>query len=81
MRYSGSKSTYIVQCIFAHNFGTPTFIEEQKNKPTLTKRIEGTHIEDKDRFPPAKKIALEIVAAVASNDFTVIDKRLEPQAL
>ena len=42
MRYSGPKSTYAVQCIFAHNFITPTFLQEQKTKPELTKRIEGT---------------------------------------
>lgn len=41
-RYSGPVSTYSVQCVFAHNFITPTFIEEQKNKPGLTKRLEGT---------------------------------------
>lgn len=81
MRYSGPKSTYVVQCVFAHNFVTPTFIEEQKHKPPLTKRIEGTHVEDESRFPPADKIAPEIVAAVATGDFAVTDTRLEPQVL
>ncbi|RYP51215.1 hypothetical protein DL768_003421 [Monosporascus sp. mg162] len=84
MRYSGPKSTYIVQCIFAHNYITPTFLEEQKNKPDLTKRIERTNADltslEKD-FPYAHKIAPEIVAAAASNDFAVMDKRLGPQVL
>ncbi|RYP61587.1 hypothetical protein DL770_009764 [Monosporascus sp. CRB-9-2] len=91
MRYSGPQSTYVVQCIFAHNFITPTFLEEQKSKPSLTKRIEGTEAIGggsaadisalESRFPHAHKIAPEIVAAVASNDFAVLDKRLEPQIL
>ncbi|KAI1390362.1 uncharacterized protein F4822DRAFT_233968 [Hypoxylon trugodes] len=84
MRYSNSKSTYIVQYIFAHNFITPTFIEEQKNKPELTKQIEGTTgslAELEKSFPYAAKIAPEIVAEVASNNFAITDKRVEPQFL
>ncbi|KAI4865899.1 hypothetical protein F4820DRAFT_418481 [Hypoxylon rubiginosum] len=85
MRYSGPKSTYAVQCIFAHNYITQTFLEEQKMKPDLCKRIEGTTATDlatlEKHFPYAAKIAPEIVAAVASNDFAVTDKRLEPQFL
>lgn len=68
MRYSGPVSTYTVHCVFAHNFITPTFLEEQKNKPELTKRLEGTtgDLSDLERhFPYAEKIAPEIVAAVA----------------
>ncbi|RYP80596.1 hypothetical protein DL770_006144 [Monosporascus sp. CRB-9-2] len=84
MRYSGPRSTYIVQCIFAHNYIMPTFLEEQKNKPELTKRIEQTSGDlaalEKD-FPYAYKIAPEIVAAASSNDFAVMDKRLGPQVL
>ncbi|RYP12458.1 hypothetical protein DL765_007312 [Monosporascus sp. GIB2] len=34
--------TQIVQCIFAHNYITLTFLKEQKNKSELTKRIEQT---------------------------------------
>lgn len=82
-RYSGPVSSYSVQCIFAHNFITPTFIEEQKNKPDLTKRLEGTTGELKDverNFPYAEKIAPEIVAAVATGDYAIMDGRFEPQA-
>lgn len=83
-RYNNSKSTYSVQCIFAHNFITPTFIEEQKHKPDLTKRFEGTTGELKDleqsgKFPYAAEIASELVDAVAKGDFAVMDGRFEPQ--
>lgn len=84
MRYSGPKSTYKVQCVFAHNFITPTFIEENKNKPALTKRMEGTSGELADlekQFPYAAKIAPEIVANVASGDYAVCDNRADPQLL
>jgi 3-dehydrosphinganine reductase len=83
-RYSGPISDYKVQCVFAHNFITPAFIEEQKNKPELTKRLEGTtgNLEDlrkTGKFPDAEKIAPEIVEAVAKGDFAVMDGRFEPQ--
>ena len=84
MRYSGPKSTYAVQCIFAHNFITPTFLQEQKTKPELTKRIEGTSGELHElekQFPYAAKIAPEIVANVASGDYAVCDGRFDPQLL
>ncbi|RYP00928.1 hypothetical protein DL764_006351 [Monosporascus ibericus] len=42
MRYLGPKSTYIVRCIFVHNYITSMFLEEQKNKLELTERIEQT---------------------------------------
>ncbi|KAF2638708.1 hypothetical protein P280DRAFT_471272 [Massarina eburnea CBS 473.64] len=84
LRYNNPKSTYTVQCVFAHNFITPTFIEEQKNKPYLTKRIEGTtgeleELEKTGKFPYAAKIAPEIVAAIHKGDFAVMDGRFEPQ--
>ncbi|KAI6093203.1 hypothetical protein F4821DRAFT_253181 [Hypoxylon rubiginosum] len=80
-----SPPTYAVQCIFAHNYITQTFLEEQKMKPDLCKRIEGMTATDvttlEKHFPHVAKIAPEIVAAVASNDFAITDKRLEPQFL
>ncbi|KAF2445300.1 short chain dehydrogenase [Karstenula rhodostoma CBS 690.94] len=82
-RYSGPISTYSVQCVFAHNFITPTFIEEQRNKPELTKRLEGTTgdlSKIEKGFPYAEKIAPEIVANVAKGDFAIMDGRFEPQA-
>lgn len=84
MRYSGPVSEYQVQCVFAHNYITPTFLEEQKNKPDLTKRIEGTTgglKELEKQFPYAHKIAPEIVQAAEKGDFAVMDKRLDPQVI
>ncbi|KAF2260235.1 putative short chain dehydrogenase/ reductase [Lojkania enalia] len=84
LRYNNPKSTYAVQCVFAHNFITPTFIEEQKHKPDLTKRLEGTtgdlaELEKSGKFPYAAKIAPEIVAAIDKGDFAIMDGRFEPQ--
>ncbi|PVH95578.1 hypothetical protein DM02DRAFT_660022 [Periconia macrospinosa] len=82
-RYSGPVAKYSAQYIFAHNFITPTFIEEQKNKPDLTKRLEGITGDLKElekRFPYVEKIALEIVESVARGDFAIMDGRFEPQA-
>jgi 3-dehydrosphinganine reductase len=84
IRYNNPKTTYAVQCVFAHNFITPTFIEEQKRKPALTKRIEGTTgdiaaLEKTGNFPRAAKIAPEIVAAIDKGDFAVMDGRFESQ--
>jgi 3-dehydrosphinganine reductase len=76
-------SSYSVQCVFAHNFITPTFIEEQKNKPDLTKRLEGTTGDLKKlekKFPYAEKLAPEILAALADGDYAVMDSRFESQA-
>ncbi|KAF1998468.1 short chain dehydrogenase [Amniculicola lignicola CBS 123094] len=81
-RYSGPKSTYKVQCVFAHNFITPTFIEEQANKPALTKKLESTEGDLKTlekNFPSAEKIAPEIVANIENGDYAVMDGRFEPQ--
>ncbi|KAI1779429.1 hypothetical protein F4818DRAFT_436742 [Hypoxylon cercidicola] len=88
--YVAYSAAEAVQCVFAHNFVTPTFLEEQTTKPDLTKRIEGASGIDsgsavdisalEGRFPSAEKTAPEIVA-VASDDFAVLDKRLEPQVL
>jgi 3-dehydrosphinganine reductase len=82
-QYSGPVSNYSVQCVFAHNFITPTFIEEQKNKPDLTKRLEGTTgdlSEIEKSFPYAENIAPEIVASIDKGDYAVMDGRFEPQA-
>ena len=81
-RHSGLISTYSAQCVFAHNFITPSFIEEQKRKPDLTKRLEGTQGDLKTlekNFPYAEKIAPEIVDAIATGDYAVLDGRFEPQ--
>ncbi|KAF2877770.1 putative short chain dehydrogenase/ reductase [Massariosphaeria phaeospora] len=84
LRYTSPLSTYTTQCIFAHNFITPTFLRENAAKPALTKRIErtsGALADLEKQFPYAAAIAPEIVAAVATGDFAVLDARLEPQLL
>ncbi|KAJ4305133.1 hypothetical protein N0V90_000663 [Kalmusia sp. IMI 367209] len=63
-RYSGPVSDYKIQLILAHNFITPTFIEEQKHKPALTKRLEGTdlslaELEKTGKFPLRCTISAE----------------------
>jgi 3-dehydrosphinganine reductase len=84
MRYSCPKYAYVVQCAFAHNFITSSLLEKLKHKPGLTKRIEETDGELADlerRFPYAEKIAPDIVAAVESNEFAVMDRQFIPQLL
>ncbi|KAK7752364.1 hypothetical protein SLS62_005701 [Diatrype stigma] len=49
VRCSGPKSTCVVQCVFAHNCITPTFLEEQKAKPDLCKRIEALPLRGQGR--------------------------------
>ncbi|KAF2116455.1 short chain dehydrogenase [Lophiotrema nucula] len=81
-RYNNPKSTYKVQCVFAHNFISDTFLIEQQNKPSLTKRLENTEGDLKmleKKFPYAEKIAPEIVDAVAKGDYAVLDGRFESQ--
>jgi 3-dehydrosphinganine reductase len=83
-RYNNPKSTYSVQCVFAHNFITPSFIEEQKHRPDLTKRLEGTvgdldDLEKSGKFPTAEKIAPEILDAIEKGNFAVMDGRFESQ--
>lgn len=85
MRYSGPKSLYVVQCVFVHNFITPSLLEELEHKPGLTKRIEETDGDLADlekRFPYPQQIARDVVAAVErSHDFAVMDRQLVPQLL
>lgn len=84
-RYSGPKSTYIVQCVFAHNFITTTFLREQERKPELTKRIEGTSavtLEELEKeIPYASTVAQQVITDAESDDFAIVDRRLIPQLL
>ncbi|KAF2651118.1 putative short chain dehydrogenase/ reductase [Lophiostoma macrostomum CBS 122681] len=82
-RYTTPLSTYTTQCIFAHNFISPTFLHEQTLKPALTKRLEGSTASTlnqlEKQFPYAAQIAPELVKAVARGDFAVVDGRFESQ--
>ncbi|ORY07685.1 hypothetical protein BCR34DRAFT_435941, partial [Clohesyomyces aquaticus] len=65
-------------------FITLTFIEKQKHKLLLTKKIEGTKgdlatLKKTGKFPYAENIAPEIVANIEKGEFAVIDSRFEIQ--
>ena len=80
LRLSGPASTYTIHCAFPSNFISPAFLEEQKSKPELTKRIEGTTgstAELERRFPSAEKVAKGIIAGVARGDFALCDDSVE----
>ena len=80
LRLSGPVSKYTVHCAFPSNFISPAFVEEQKSKPELTKRLEGTTgsiAELEQRFPSAEKVARGIIAGVARGDFALCDDSME----
>ena len=84
LRLSGPASTYTIHCAFPSNFISPAFLEEQKSKPELTKRIEGTTgstAELERRFPSAEKVAKGIIAGVARGDFALCDDSVESSLL
>ncbi|KAL0935777.1 short chain dehydrogenase [Colletotrichum truncatum] len=66
--YSNAASQYTIHCAFPGTVLTDTFFEEQKNKPTITKRMESTDgAEDKLRakYPSAHDVAEAIVHGTA----------------
>lgn len=67
---------YSIHVAFPANIDTEAFFEEQKNKPRLTKEIEGTTadpVELKKKLPSAKMIADGILDGVAAGDFAICD--------
>ena len=84
LRFSGPASTYTIHCAFPSNFISPAFLEEQKSKPELTKRMEGTTgsmTELEQRFPSAEKIARGIIAGGERGDFAICDDSMESGVL
>lgn len=80
LRLSGPASVYTIHCAFPSNFISPAFLEEQKSKPELTKRMEGTMgsmAEMEQRFPSAEKVARGIIAGVERGDFALCDDSTE----
>ena len=60
-------NTFKVHVSFPGPFITEAFLEEQDNKPNLTKAIEGTNLsrtELEQKIPPARAIAKRIIAGV-----------------
>ncbi|KAF2020601.1 short chain dehydrogenase [Aaosphaeria arxii CBS 175.79] len=74
--YSNPGTKYTIQCAFPSNIMTDAFIEEQKNKPQLTKEMEETNKdldELKKKLPSAAKVAQYIVSRLNSDDFAICD--------
>ena len=80
LRLSSQASTYTIHCAFPSTFITPGFLEEQKLKPVLTKRMEGTMgstAELKQRYPSAEEVARLVVVGVERGDFALCDDSTE----
>ena len=80
LRLSSPVTTYTLHCAFPSTFITPGFIEEQKLKPELTKRMEGTVgsiAELKQQYPSAEKVARGIIAGMEKGDFALCDDSME----
>ena len=74
MRYSGSSSQYSVHVAFPSNFISPSFVDEQKNKPALTRRLEGTSASTPElakKLHSASQVAEYIVAAVDRGQYVI----------
>ena len=84
LRLSGPVSTYTIRCAFPSNFISQAFTEEQKMKPDLTKRMEGTLgsiAELEKRFPSAEEVAQGIIKGVGSDDFAICNDSNEAALL
>ncbi|EME79086.1 uncharacterized protein MYCFIDRAFT_34072 [Pseudocercospora fijiensis CIRAD86] len=74
----GAISDYKIHCAFPSNFGSAAFLEEQKHKPVMTCRFEGTLVESEEellkRVPTARYVAERIVHGVEQGkDFVILD--------
>ncbi|CAI0642211.1 unnamed protein product [Colletotrichum noveboracense] len=73
--YSTATCQYKVHCAFPNTFMTDAFLDEQKTKPDLTKRIESSDgpIEKlKTKMLSAEYVAEYIVRGVAKGDFALV---------
>jgi 3-dehydrosphinganine reductase len=66
---------YTVQCAFLSNINTEAFFEEQKNKPKLKKKLEGTagDMAALQKLSFAQKVANYILSKVDSSNFAISD--------
>ncbi|KAJ6442335.1 short chain dehydrogenase/reductase family oxidoreductase [Purpureocillium lavendulum] len=74
MRYSGSSSQYSVHVAFPSNFISSSFVDEQKNKPALTRRLEGTSASTPElakKLHSASQVAEYIAAAVDGGQYVI----------
>ncbi|KAF1973051.1 hypothetical protein BU23DRAFT_580572 [Bimuria novae-zelandiae CBS 107.79] len=70
------RMEYSIHIAFPANIGTEAFFEEHRNKPQLTKEMEGTAadpVELRKKLPSAKKTANAILDGVATGDFAICD--------
>ncbi|KIL92307.1 short chain dehydrogenase reductase family [Fusarium avenaceum] len=73
-RYSGPMTRYSVHISFPSNFISPSFMDEIKNKPELTKQLEGTTApmsELMQKLHSSKQVASYIVKKVDKGDFVI----------
>ncbi|KAF4997925.1 hypothetical protein FGRMN_3516 [Fusarium graminum] len=73
-RYSGPTTKYSVHVSFPSNFISPSFIEEVKNKPELTKKLEGTTApmaELMQKLHSSKQVADYIIKKVDKGEFVI----------
>jgi 3-dehydrosphinganine reductase len=82
--YSSPTRTYSIHCAFPSTFISDAFFEEQKDKPHLTKEIEGTVGTEEEmikKHPSAKKMTDIILTGLAKGDFAICDESLESPLL
>lgn len=76
LRYCSALSTYSVHIAFPADFVSPGFVEEQKTKTPLTKRIQGTDrslAELERKFPSSEKVASLVITAVDRGDYIICE--------
>jgi 3-dehydrosphinganine reductase len=78
LRYNTPTSShkYTVHCGFFSNFSSDAFVQEQKYKPDLTKRLEGTSGNAEEmlaKMPSPAKVAKHLVSRVEAGDFAICD--------
>ena len=74
LRYSCPASKYTAHCAFPSNLMSPAFVYEQKSKPELTKRMEGTAastLELAGKLHSSEQAAYYIITAVGRSDFAI----------
>ncbi|KAG5665010.1 hypothetical protein KAF25_008744 [Fusarium avenaceum] len=73
-RYSGPMTKYSVHISFPSNFISPSFMDEIKNKPELTKQLEGTTApmsELMQKLHSSKQVANYIIKKVDKGEFVI----------
>ncbi|KXT04091.1 hypothetical protein AC578_4918 [Pseudocercospora eumusae] len=81
---SGAYSLIDASSVFKADFVSPGFIEEQKTKTPLTKRIQGVDRpldQLQSRFPSSDKVAKLTIAAVDRGEFIICADSLAASAL